>query len=305
MLNSKTLLFVLVCLSLPALVLGQGYVQEMGTTGNVNWTQQVIRCTGVGGPNPNVPMAAQRAGALRAAKVEALRNLLETVKGVYLTSESTVEMMMLTSDVIRTRVEGTLRGFRVVDTRYMSTGDVEVDVEVPMTGVVLDALLPQDFGGGALMTGGQVLCPTCGQAWPHGKAVPTGVTLIQSGDAASASAGGAGGVYTGIVIDARGLGVRPAMAPKVMDDRGEEVYGSRFVSREYAVEMGMVGYEKDLNRARRNERVADNPLVVKALEAGGPNNTDVVISSADAMQIHNAASNMNFLQHCKVMFLLD
>ena len=304
MLNAKTLLFVLACLALPGLILGQGYVQQMGTTGNVNWTQQVIRCTGVGGPNPNVPMAAQRAGALRAAKVEALRNLLETVKGVYLTSESTVEMMMLTSDVIRTRVEGTLRGFRVVDTRYMSTGDVEVDVEVPLTGVVLDALLPQDFGGGALMTGGQVLCPTCGQPWPHGKAVPTGVTLIQSGDAA-ASAGGTGGVFTGLVIDARGLGVRPAMAPKVLDDRGDEVYGSRFVSREYAVDIGMVGYEKDLNRARMNERVADNPLVVKAVEAGGPNNTDVVISSADAMQVHNAASNMNFLQHCKVMFLLD
>ena len=304
MLKSKTLLFVLVCLVLPAFLLGQGYVQQMGTTGNVNWTQQMIRCTGVGGPNPNVPMAAQRAGALRAAKVEALRNLLETVKGVYLTSESTVEMMMLTSDVIRTRVEGTLRGFRVVDTRYMSTGDVEVDVEVPLTGVVLDALLPQDFGGGALVTGGQVLCPTCGQPWPHGKAVPSGVTLIQSGDVSTAQAS-TGGVYTGLVVDARGLGLRPAMAPKVLDDRGEEVYGSRFVSREYAVDIGMVGYEKDLNRARMNERVADNPLVVQAVEAGGPNKTDVVISSADAMQIHNAASNMNFLQHCKVMFLLD
>ena len=204
MLKSKTLLFVLVCLVLPAFLLGQGYVQQMGTTGNVNWTQQMIRCTGVGGPNPNVPMAAQRAGALRAAKVEALRNLLETVKGVYLTSESTVEMMMLTSDVIRTRVEGTLRGFRVVDTRYMSTGDVEVDVEVPLTGVVLDALLPQDFGGGALVTGGQVLCPTCGQPWPHGKAVPSGVTLIQSGDVSTAQAS-TGGVYTGLVVDARGL----------------------------------------------------------------------------------------------------
>lgn len=304
MLHSKKFFIVLVCLGLvlPAVLLGQGYVQQVGATGNVNWTQQVIRCTGVGGPNPNVPLAAQRAGALRAAKVEALRNLLETVKGVYLTSETTVENAMLTSDVIRTRVEGALRGFRVVDTRYMSSNDVEVDVEVPLTGIVMDALVGQEFGGGMLQTGGQLLCPTCGQPWPAGKPVPAGVTLIQTGTGAMETGSA---VYTGLVLDARGLGVRPAMAPKVMDERGEEVYGSRFVSREYAIDLGMAGYEKDLNRARMNERVADNPLVVKAIEAAGPNKTDIVISSVDAMKIHNAAANMNFLQHCKVMVLLD
>jgi len=291
-----------VVLILPVTLLGQGYVQQMGTTGNVNWTQQVIRCTGIGGPNPNLPMTAQRAGALRAAKVDALRNLLETIKGVTLNSETMVENSILVSDVIRTRVEGALRGFRVVDTRYMSTGDVEVDVEIPLTGVVLDALLPQNFGGGVLMTGGQLLCPTCGQPWPAGHGVPKGVVLMQEGPVGGT---GTGGVHTGLVVDARGLGIRPAMAPKVMDDRGNEIYGSRYVSREYAVDIGMVGYEKDLNRARMNERVAANPLVVRGVQASGPNKTNVVIGSADAMKIHNAAANMNFLQHCKVMIILD
>lgn len=290
-------------LTVPVFLMGQGYVQQVGTTGNVNWTEQVIRCTGIGAPNPNLPMAAQRASALRAAKQDALRNLLETIKGVNVSSETVVENAMLVSDVIRSQVEGALRGFRTVDTRYMSTGDVEVDVEIPLTGVVLNTLLPQDFGGGALLTGGQLLCPTCGQPWPAGKSVPDGVTLIQAGEGAGVPA--TGGVYTGLIVDARTLGVRPAMAPKVMDERGEEIYGSKFVSREYAVDIGMVGYEKDVNRARLNERVADNPLVVKAVKASGPNKTDVVVSAADAMKIHNAAANMNFLQHCKVFIILD
>lgn len=292
-----------VTLVLPIVLMGQGYVQQVGSTGNINWTQQVIQGTGIGAPNPNLPMGAQRGSAIRAAKLEAFRNLLETVKGVYLTSETVVENAMLTSDVISTRVEGALKGFRIVDTRYMSTGDVEVDVEVPLTGIVLDAVLPQDFGGGMLLTGGQLLCPTCGQPWPAGRAVPPGITLIQTGEGADISA--SSGVYTGLVVDARGLGIRPAMAPKVLDNRGEEVYGSKFVSREYAVDIGMVGYEKDVNRARINERVADNPVIVKCIEASGPNKTDVVVSAADATKIHNAASNMNFLQHCKVMFILD
>ncbi len=290
-------------LALPVFLLGQGYVQQVSGTGNINWTQQVIRCTGIGAPNPNLPQAAQRASALRVAKTDALRNIIETVKGINLTSETVVENAMLVSDVIRTQVEGAIRGYRIVDTRYMSTGDVEVDVEVPMTGVILNALLPQDFGGGVLTTGGQLLCPTCGQAWPSGKPVPSGVTLIQAGQSGGTQT--AGMVYTGLVIDARGLGIRPAMAPKVTDDKGDEVYGSRFVSREYAVDIGMVGYEKDINRARLNERVADNPLVIKGLKSSGPGKTDITISGADATKIHNAASNMNFLQHCKVMFILD
>ena len=295
---------VMLCvLLLPALVLAQGYVQQVGASGQVNWTNQVIRCTGIGAPNPNAPIAAQRAGALRVARQDALRNILETIKGIYLTSETVVENAMLSSDIIRSKVEGAIRGFRVVDTRYMSTADVEVDVEVPLAGIVLDALLPDAFGGGMLSTGGQLLCPTCGQPWPAGKPIPPGVTLIQVGGGGGEVQGS--GVYTGLVIDCTGLGLRPAMAPKVMNEQGEEIYGSRFVSREYAVDIGMAGYEKDVNRARMNERVADNPLVVRAIETAGPNKTDVIISTADATKVHNAAANMNFLQHCKVMFILD
>ncbi|MDZ7262851.1 MAG: hypothetical protein ONB05_12200, partial [candidate division KSB1 bacterium] len=115
----------------------------------------------------------------------------------------------------------------------------------------------------------------------------------------------AGGVYTGLIINAKGLGLRPAMAPKVLDESGNEIYGSRYVDREWAVKIGMVGYDKDVNRARTNERVTNNPLIVNAIKVSGPNKADVVISSADAANIHSAAANMNFLDKCKVMFIVD
>jgi len=67
----------------------------------------------------------------------------------------------------------------------------------------------------------------------------------------------------------------------------------------------MVGYEKDVNRAAKNERVASTPMVVKGVEASGPNKTDVVIGAADAAKIQSTAENANFLQQCKVMFVLD
>lgn len=303
MLKRNHVFVLCVAVLLPVLVFSQGYVQQLGTSGSVNWSDQVVRVTGIGAPNPDLPMAAQRASALRVAKQDALRNLLETVKGINLDSETIVNNSMLVSDMITTRVTGAIRGFRVVDTRYMSTGDVEVDVEVPITGVLMDAVLPQSFGGGMLQTGGQLLCPTCGQPWPAGKPVPPGVTLIQTGQGAAPA--GVNTTYSGLVIDGRGLGLRPAMAPRVVDEKGDEVYGSRFVERDYAVNVGMVGYEKDVNRARGNKRVADNPLIIKGVSASGPNKTDVVISDMDATTVHNAAANLNFLQHCKVMFVLD
>jgi len=95
------------------------------------------------------------------------------------------------------------------------------------------------------------------------------------------------------------------MAPRILDEQGNEVYGSKYVSREYAVDIGMVGYEKDVNRAAKNERVASTPMMVKGVQASGPNKTDVTIGAADVAKIQGTAVNANFLQHCKVMFVLD
>jgi hypothetical protein len=265
------------CFILMAVVsLNAQVMQQVGTAGAINWQDQIIRATGIGAPNPDHPLAAQRAGALEAAKRVALRNILEVVKGMALNSETTVENAMITSDVINTKVQGVVRDFKVVDQRYMSDGSVEVDVEIPLSGILSDVLLPSQQG--------MPLAP--GQAYPLGISVQSGV-------------------FTGLIIDATGVALRPAMAPKILDEQGNEVYGTGYVSRDYAVQIGVVGYEKDVNRARQNERVTDNPLVVRAIKTSGTNNCDVVISNADAQKVLAAAKNLNFMEQCKVMFILQ
>jgi hypothetical protein len=252
--------------------------QQIPNAGSVNWQDQVLRATGIGSPNPKVPFAAQRAGAIRVAKLDALRQLLETVKGMTLTSETTVRNAMIENDVIETRVSGVVKNFKSVDTRYLSDGSVEVDVEMPLSGILLDAILPGQLGG-----------QTPGNLNYNVAAQPTFVNAV----------------YTGLIIDARGLGLRPAMAPKIVDENGNEVYGTGYVSRDYAVQIGVVGYEKDIDRAKTNERVTDNAIIVKALRVEGTNQTDVVVSNADAANIQAAAKNLNFMEQCKVMFILD
>jgi hypothetical protein len=65
-----------------------------------------------------------------------------------------------------------------------------------------------------------------------------------------------------------------------------------------------VGYHNNMNQARANERVAGNPLVVRALRTTGANGCDLIISSADAARIRQAAGNVSFLDECRVMIVL-
>ena len=88
--------------------------------------------------------------------------------------------------------------------------------------------------------------------------------LVILAELLSADATQAGGV-TGVIIDARGLKARPAMAPRILDQNGNAIYGPGKYSRKYAVENGVVGYSKTLEAAQKDQRVVGNPIVVKGL----------------------------------------
>lgn len=248
-------------------------IEPVGTTGKVDWSTGVITAVGIGAPPAQPANAAQaRAMAERAAQVVALRNLLEAVKGVRVDSTTLVENFMVTSDVIQTSVNGIVQGAMVMDKKYMSDGSVEVTVGMKLTGALADTLLP--------------------------RTPPTGLT----GTLVPAAPGQA---YTGLIVDARGLGLKPAMAPKIVNEEGREVYGSAWVGRDYAVREGMVGYLKDPIAAQTNPRVADRPLLVKALRVSGEGRVDLVIANADAAMLHGASQNLSFLEKCRVIVLVD
>jgi hypothetical protein len=257
--------------------LADSYVQNIGE-GSVNWTKGVVQGKGIGAPpekfygKPNA-----RPMAIRAAKIVALRNILETVNGIRVDSNTVVKDFAVQSDTIRSQVEGMVRGAREVNVEYMSDGTVEVIMEISMYGSFSQILLPDTVMDVPMETPGSA----------PGETTPSAAVL------------------TGLVVDARGLGVRPAMAPKILDESGQEVYGSAFVSREFAVQQGMSGYAKDLGAAKQNQRVTANPLVVKGLRVEGPGQCDIVISNTDAVRLRNSAADLSFLEKCRVMIVVD
>ena len=250
--------------------------QTVGPSGKMDWTTGVITAVGIGAPPAQPGNAAQaRAMAERAAQVVAYRNLLEAMRGVRVDGNSTVENFMVTSDVIRTEVSGFIQGATIMDKKYMSDGSVEVTIGMRMSGALADALLPKTSP--ALLTG---LTGTAAPAAP-------------------------GQLYTGLIVDARGLGVKPAMAPRILNEDGKEVYGSALINREYAVREGMVGYLKDPVQAQANPRVTSKPLMIKALKVSGDARVDMVITNADAAMLQSASDNLSMLQKCRVIILVD
>ncbi len=252
-----------------------GVVEPAGSDGSVDWTKGVVTATGFGAPPPNAVNAGQaRAMAERAAFLVATRNLLETVKGIRVDSATLVENMIVSSDVIKTEVSGFVQGAQIIKKQVNPDGSVQVTIAMKLNGDFSNAFLPQSSGGVEVIP------------MPQGQAPPTTA-------------------FTGLIVDARGIGVRPAVAPKIRNEEGREVYGSAFVNRQYAVEQGMVGYLKDVESAKGNPRVTDRPLMVKALKTDGPNKTDLVISNSDAQVLHGMKEHLTFLEKARVMVILD
>ncbi len=261
-----------------------GAVVEETDNGAINYSQGIITATGIGAiPEYAVNAGQARAMAIRAAKVDARRQLVEMVNGITLTSETTMRNRMA-DEVVVERVDGVIQGaYQVGEVRYLSDTSVEVTMAVSMRGI------------------SEIVTPAIGFLAEAGMAEATAPALSTTAVEPMAEVA----AYTGVIIDARGLNIRPAMAPRIMDANGGIVYGPGNYTREYAVTNGVAGYSKDLASAQEDMRVKGNPLVVKATAASGANRTDVVVSNNDVMKINQANAANNVLRDCRVLLLLD
>jgi hypothetical protein len=255
---------------------------QVGDKGLINYEDGYIESVGTGAPPEKYYGKPQaRPMALRAAQVDAYRNLLETVQGVQIDAQTTVKDFAVESDIINTAISGMVKGAQIVKKEYLSDGTVEVTVRMPLSGVAKAVIA-------------KAIADDKREEAKEHKPVPFSKKRAPRDD-----------VYTGLVIDGRGLQARPAMSPKVFDENGAEVYGTLIVNRDYALKQGICGYARDLTAAQSNDRVTSNPLTVKAVRAQGAGMSEFVISAEDASKIRSAKDNLAFLQKCRVMVVLD
>lgn len=93
------------------------------------WADMDITAVGNGAPPANAINESQaRNMAKRAAKLDALRNLAETVKGVQVDSKTTVQDFVTQSDEIRSKVDMFIQGAQVLEEKQLEDGTYEVKV---------------------------------------------------------------------------------------------------------------------------------------------------------------------------------
>lgn len=112
--------------------------------------------------------------------------------------------------------------------------------------------------------------------------------------------------FTGLIIDARNLGLETTFSPVIYDETGKPIYGIKEIDTSLAITQGMVDYAPtpDLVQEAENgkSRAGHQPLNIKAIGLRD-NNHNVIINQPDADKILAANQSTGFLSKCAVVFL--
>jgi len=284
----------------------------------MNWKSGHVSANGIGVPPARVTHPGKaRAMACRAAKVDALRNLLETTQGVRVDSATLVKDAMVESDLIRTTVQGLVKGARMSPQRLMSDGSCEITATMPVAGDMFSALISEEEfrkqTGDAKLSAVDFpermrkLMHRFSQAGligvAHASAVPAisleseeqlelakklQKVLEAEGDKLGSTIIGRAisdytqvRDFTGIVIDASSVaGFRPAALPWIRDHKGAKIYPNADTPYEVVRSNMPVSYDFNVNDAVKNKRVATKPLVVKAVSTYKSKSSDLMLDKA-------------------------
>ncbi|MGC8783954.1 MAG: hypothetical protein ACP5RN_06175 [Armatimonadota bacterium] len=271
-----------------------GLVEKIGDKGKIDWQYGVIYAKGIGAIPDNEPNKAKAyLKARRYAMMTALENLLMVTDKVRVDATAYAEDFEAKSERIRTEVRGFVKGAEVVHEQKITLNGapaVEVTVAVRM------------YGEEGLS---RIIMPEVA-AQSSEPSAPLPVVTKSVAQPAPAPPPVASNTYTGVIIDTRGLGLRPAMSPKIRRQDGSEVWGTVNASQEFVIEQGIVAYAKTLEEAKANRRAGSNPLILRAVGyAKTPGRCDPVLSDNDVRLLLTANEASGFLNEYRVIFVVD
>lgn len=254
----------------------------------VNWSKGDVTAIGVGYSPEGISVGAISM-ARRGAIADAQRNLLEITKGVQIDAETTVENMTVSSDVVNSKVQGLLKGARIFEEGNLDDGGYYVKMRIALYGSTNSLasvamaeytkdIQPQEFA-------------------------EVEDTELSKKEVKQVKRAG----YTGVIVDASGLGLEATFSPAILDTNGRVVYGIANVDKDIVISKGMVDYASAVEEATVGNRAGDNPLVIKAVEVKGGKNSvnkvNVVVSVEDADRILLANEKSGMLDNLAVVFV--
>jgi len=259
----------------PATVDGQGYGEQ------IDWENGDVKVVGMG--TASVGSAPSEAGMRMAAMLTAKRDGY-------------------------TRLAAALGRMRVTED---SRGGVELGQYVAATyiqqvvqGARFGRAWTQKMSDGSVLAFQEMILPR--SQWPKpqipaSKAKPAAQASSLPG--AKKGPGEQQGPFTGIIIDATGMGLRPGASPAILVEGQETaVYQFTDASTEVYEQKGLVGYARTVDAAKRiRDRAGANPIVLPAASVVGT--TAYVTPEVAAKILAADVAGANLKRMCKVIFV--
>ena len=108
--------------------------ETVGTSGYIDWQEMRAVATGTGIPPLNADQTQEQLQGMRAATMDARRNLLDVVRSVRLDASTQVGGVMLQNESIAAQVQGFVQGAQVERSWVTPDGLYHVTVTMPLTG---------------------------------------------------------------------------------------------------------------------------------------------------------------------------
>ncbi len=276
------LLGVLILLPSAPLFAGSGRgVSETFHKGWIDWSTGTVGVYGIHTPKTHSRHRASpeaREYYVNRAVHDAKARLFQMLQKLTIHGETVGDDIIGPDTEIRAQIDLMFLSTPITEKRFLTDGSVEVTLHFPLKGAFSQLILPQEIR----------------QIDPIIPLFPSPKEEMEPRIS-----------YTGLIVDARGIETKPCLAPRVVSESGEEVYGPTIISREYAVQRGVTTYEKNLTRAGQGLFAGENPLMVTGIGTTARARTDIIISNEDAARIRSDAGHTTFLSQCRVVIVID
>jgi len=295
--------------SLPVMANDGQFKELVGTNGEINWTKATVSAIGYGiaGEGKKANIAPYL--ACRAAKVDAQRNLLESYQGVRVTATTLVSNYMLSSDEIKSSVEGTVKGAIIKSRNNRIDGSCKVVLQASLQGKISKSIY-QDLYQEELSAS---IIPSSWSFWissAHAATYPTvsnqqisdqisqlnkRITALEQDEKPKKINDVTNNEISGIIIDVRGTNFTPSLNPKIRKASGEILYPNKSETKDIIDNGQLVSlFANDVTFAMDHPTVGDSPLIIKAKKTWKNRQTEIALSDKDALKLTYLINNNRF-----------
>lgn len=270
-----------------------GFIQEF-PNGAVNWLSGVVTARGESfSTGLEVSSRQARLKTVRAATIEARKNLFEILSKIPVTDTLRVRNILRSDEEAMQFIRGDMQNSRVMFSRFTKEGNATVTVSIKLRDMLLEKLISKHVSFHRVSDN------------PYSAVNAVAESIEKAGSAESNTAMAQPTAYTGLLVDAREVGISPAITVNIVDEKGQVLYSPRVVNRAVALRNGMVEYAGTWEEGIASKRSSSNPLVLKALRAKGKARSNIVISEEQAALLRQINNANKFLEEGRVVVVCN